>query len=530
MSTLSTSRILQDEYNRIPYPSFPFTQTHPLHLFTIAKLFGLNPQPIATSRILELGCASGGNILPMAYHFPQAKLVGIDLAEKQIEQGMHHIKNLNLANLSLRHQSILDFEAQEGKFDYIICHGVYSWVDEKVRDKILQICQQNLSENGIAYISYNTFPGWNMINSVRDLMLWHTQNITDPKPRAQQARSVLKFIANGLPEDKSPHANVLRNEINLLSSQPDNYLLHEHLSHYNQPIYFYQFMEQASRHQLSYLADALLANMFSENLPPSFAKELSKINNIIAMGQYMDFIRNQRFRCTLLCHQSQKINRTLKTNDIESFYLKLTAKTHDPHFQESDIQSGKALSFTQGNLSLKVTHPLSQLALLILQTQTKPIHYQELCQKIAAKKSLDESTVKQHLNDELNLMRAVLGGFIHISYYPGNYVTELDDKPLACPLARYQAQKQNYVTNRCHQVIHLNPLTKVILPYLDGAHRLEDLIHIIEKQVQQGQLALIDSNKQPLTKKEEMSQQIQNNCKSALMYLAKQALLITASE
>ncbi len=149
---------LQADYNTTIYNSFPFSHTHPTHLFTLAKLFGLKPKPVEKSKILELGCAGGGNLIPMAYHLPQAEFLGIDLAEKQIEIGLKQIEELNLKNITLRQQSISDFSKSDGTFDYIICHGVYSWVNKEVREKILQICHNNLSKNGIAYVSYNTYP------------------------------------------------------------------------------------------------------------------------------------------------------------------------------------------------------------------------------------------------------------------------------------------------------------------------------------------------------------------------------------
>src|SRR5437016_6101232 len=127
--------ILEEEYNRYPYLSFPFFQSHPTHLYTMGKLFRLDPTPVEKSRILELGCASGGNIIPIAHQWPETECIAIDLSAKEIEEGQQQITDLKLKNISLRHQSILDFTALEGKFDYIICHGVYSWVDSIVRDK-----------------------------------------------------------------------------------------------------------------------------------------------------------------------------------------------------------------------------------------------------------------------------------------------------------------------------------------------------------------------------------------------------------
>ncbi len=514
---------LQADYNATPYISFPFNHTHPSHLFTLAKLFGLKPKP----EILELGCASGGNLIPMAYHFPQAEFLGIDLAEKQVEVGIKQIEELKLKNIELRHQSISDFSKSDGTFDYIICHGVYSWVNKEVREKILQICHHNLSKNGIAYVSYNTYPGWNMVDSVRDLMSWHTKNITDPATKAVQARSVLKFISDGLQEDKSPYAEFLRGEINLLSRQADNYLLHDHLSSYNEPVYFHQFMEQANNQKLSYLSDAYLSTMYTDNLPAQFSKELNKINNIIVVGQYMDFIRNQRFRCTLLCHQENQVNRSLKTNDIEDFYLQLIAQP-DAGFSELSIKEGIVGSFTLGSMTLKVKNPVSQLAMLILNEERfKPIHYNDLCEKVAQRSATkDIATIKKYLNDDLNLMRSAFAGLINISSYPATYSLEVKEYPVACELVRYQAKNQNFVTNRRHEPIGLDPLTKALLPLLDGTHNLEAISKVVQGMIEVGTLVAQNEKQQPITEKGELEKRIPLIIKTVIENLAKQAVIV----
>lgn len=524
--------ILEEEYNRYPYQSFPFWQSHPTHLYTLGKLFGMRPKPVEKAKVLELGCASGGNLIPMAYHFPDAEFVGIDLADKQIQEGSRIIDELRLSNIKLKHQSILDFHPKEGKFDYIICHGVYSWVDDQVREKILEICNKNLDKEGIAYISYNTFPGWNMVNSVRDLMMWHTKNIPEPENKAKQARMILKFITDGLKDDPSPYANFLKGEINLLMKHADSYLLHDHLSSYNDPVYFYQFMEKANQHELSYLSDAFPASMFAENLPPVFSTELKKINNIIVAGQYMDFIRNQRFRCTLLCHKDIAITRSLKTVDIENYYLQIIGKPVKEDFNQNDIGTNQEVAFANATTTLRVKQPISQWALLILHEEREHlIHYQELCKKIMTRSGVEDiNLIKRHLDDDINLMRAALAGLVNIESYPSTFTLTVSDKPLACPLAVYQAKNQSYVTNRRHQVIKLDPAALELLPHLDGKHTFKSLEKILQNGIAEGKLTMLGKDKQVIQNKEDIQKYSENFCKAILDNFAKQGLLISPPE
>jgi cyclopropane fatty-acyl-phospholipid synthase-like methyltransferase len=160
-------------YDAVAYISKPFPQTHPDNLATLATLFGLQPPPLDNCRVLELGCASGGNLIPMAVSLPGSTCVGIDLSANQIADGQKTLAALGLKNVQLKHLSILDIDESFGEFDYIICHGVYSWVPEDVQDKILSICAANLARDGVAYVSYNTFPGWHMRGMIRDMMCYH---------------------------------------------------------------------------------------------------------------------------------------------------------------------------------------------------------------------------------------------------------------------------------------------------------------------------------------------------------------------
>jgi len=246
----------------------------------------------------------------------------------------------------------------------------------------------------------------------------------------------------------------------------------------------------------------------------------------------MDFIRNQRFRCTLLCHQEQKVNRALKTSDVESFYLQFIGKSEIPDLSEKDISEEKELQFTSGAVTLKVRPLLSQWALLILfQHQQKPIHYNELCEKISLKSGeKDINVIKQHLNDNLNIMRIVLAGLINISSYPSKYTLDITDKPLACSFARFQAKSQNLVTNRRHQSISLDALSKLLLPSLDGTRDLKSLMKITRDQISEGKISLLDQNKQPIKDPNEVKQQVEAFCKNALTQMAQQALLISSEE
>lgn len=147
-------------YDDLPYTDCPIAESRPDHLAVIGRLFGIETPSAENARVLEFGCTSGSNLIPLAYHWPNCEFTGIEISRHQVQQGQETIEQLGLANIKLIHAGILDIDTKFGLFDYIIAHGVYSWMPDEVQQQLLYLCKNLLGPNGIAYISYNTHRGW----------------------------------------------------------------------------------------------------------------------------------------------------------------------------------------------------------------------------------------------------------------------------------------------------------------------------------------------------------------------------------
>ena len=167
-------------YDALPYTTRPRRATHPDTLATHAVLLGMAPAPVDRCRVLELGCGTGGNLVPMAATLPQSRFVGIDLSAVQVAEADRTARALGLSNVEFRAASILDVDAGWGAFDYVVCHGVYSWVPPRVQDAILAVCGRHLAPRGVAYVSYNTYPGWYARAAARDAMLFVARRAPTP--------------------------------------------------------------------------------------------------------------------------------------------------------------------------------------------------------------------------------------------------------------------------------------------------------------------------------------------------------------
>src|SRR6185503_19157364 len=267
----------QTTYDAIPYPSNPFRQTRPERLAAVAKLFGLDALLVDNCSVLEIGCSMGGNLVVMAQDHPRSRYIGIDASGRQIAEGWKTVEALGLQNLQLKHMDVLELGEDLGKFDYIICHGVFSWVPARVQNKILEICQRQLSANGIAYISYNTYPGWHIRGIVRDMMFYRGTQFQDPAAALAQAKSLVLFVAQATKGADTPYQRLLQSELKHLTQMEDYYLHHEHLEENNQPLYFHEFARKVAVNGLQYLGDAEFSTMVSTNFSPEVAKTLHEL-------------------------------------------------------------------------------------------------------------------------------------------------------------------------------------------------------------------------------------------------------------
>lgn len=489
-------------YDLIPYTSHPFIQSQPARLAAVAMLFGLHAPDIRTARVLELGCAAGGNLIPFAANWPDARCIGVDLSARQVADGQAIVAELALSNCDLRHASITDIGADWGQFDYIICHGVWSWVPEAVRAHILKVCRDNLTENGVAYVSYNTYPGWHTRGAIRDLMRWHAGALTDSAQKAQQARAVLQFLCDSTPPEGDAYGLMLRNEARLLAQQGDDYLLHDHLEDINHPVYVHEFFSQCAAHGLEYLAEAEVPTMLPTGLPPATVETLRRIApDIVRMEQYLDFLRNRTFRQTLLVKAGRVIHRNLEPACLASLAVASSVQpegTVDPRAQ------GNAQFSLPNGVRIGAVNPITKAALLELADgYPQPMPFNALVD--SARQRLLLNAVEQPSTAHREAEAQALGGDLLQLYLAGTIElwpqiqfpmpAHIPARPVAYPLARAQARRiadgaAGVVTSLRHERGMLDPLAVRVLALLDGAHDRSALLDALDPLFAAGKLTL----------------------------------------
>jgi methyltransferase-like protein/SAM-dependent methyltransferase len=522
-------------YDELPYPSLCHPQTHPDRLATVATLLGLSPPAPDRCRVLELGCASGGNLIPLALAAPGSSFVGIDLSAEQIAQGKRTIDELGLTNLDLRHLSILDIDDSLGTFDYILCHGVFSWVPRRVQDKIVAVCARHLAPAGIAYISYNTYPGWYMRGMVRDMMTYHVSRFPGEEPAQQvaRARGLLEFLVRSVPAANSPYGLALTQQLALLRQHSDSYLFHEHLEEHNEPFYFLQFCERLAGHGLRYLGEAEFQSMVAgTTFPPEVRQELDELApQLIEKEQYMDFLRNRSFRQTLICHHHLRPRYDVRAEQLFGLHV---ASHLCPRSQPPDLGSDAPEEFTSaGGLTLTVTAPIAKAALVCLgEAWPQALPFQTL--RARARERLGGAPLEGDVagRDAHALGRALLSAYatggdalVELSLRPPPLTTEISERPVASPLARLQAHSTHRMSNLRHEVVSVTPFDRHLLPLLDGTRDREALVAALLSRFEQGALN-ISQDDQAVTDPERARAILAEVLDHQLPCLAKAALLV----
>lgn len=481
-----------ESYDELPYPNLVFPQTHPNRIAAIASLFGVATKAPGRSRILELGCGTASNLIAMAVELPEATLVGVDFSRRQIETGNARIAAAGVGNVTLRHADLADISSDWGQFDYIIAHGVYSWVPEAVQKKILEICRTQLAPEGIAYISYNCYPGWHMRTILRDMMAFRTNGTEGALPRVRQAREVLDFMAGNATQG-TPFASFLSGEAALLRGAEDGYVFHEYLERHNSPVYFHQFAAQAGQAGLQYLGDASPQTLSDGALSAEAVETLSRMGNgdVLQTEQYLDFLRNRSFRESLLVHREVPLRRQFDLQALQGLHFAAPVAAIAGDF---DPNTSAAVDFSLPNGSrFAVSNTLVKSLLKTFANRwPHSATYAELTQDIAAHLQGGLSAAQ---GEELsrNLLAGFLHGTIEMTVAPWRCGQRDQANPKVSLLARQQARDNLPIVDLRHRIVQDSSGLRLVLPYLDGTRTDAQISEHILQRALSGELQISQS-------------------------------------
>jgi len=502
-------------YDEVPYTSAAFTVSAPEHLRAVAHLFSLDTAAPERARVLELGCAAGGNLIPFAVRHPGAEVVGIDLSPVQIDIGRGLVEAMGLKNVRLIQGSIADLDEELGKFDYIVCHGVYSWVPDDVRAAILRVCKERLTPDGVAYVSYNTYPGWKAKEIVRDAMLLRAGDRATAQERLAYARGIIEFLHEQATQG-TVLSTVMNEHIDMIRGGEDYYLSHEYLELCNSPCYFKDFVSDARAQGLEYLGDAIVATMFASNYGTAAAPALLAEcgGDQVVLEQLLDFLQNRTFRQSLLVHADRgaKIRYQLSAERIASLHVAGC-------YTKGDTEANGLVRWVYaGGATVSTYLPVTGAVIEQLSAAwpaTVPV-----AELLAACPGGDTHRVLEFVT---NLIVGNAVRFRSEPLVPGT----LGDKPIVRPELRKLAAAGDHpvvLFTEWHQSAKVAPMERFLLPLLSGDIDVEQLVSAVHQAVAEGGLR-VTRDGEMLTDAAEVAASIRGQVKSALDSLAVNAML-----
>jgi len=509
-------------YDAIPYRSRAVALTHPDHLAAVGAIHGLDPAPPETCRVLELGCASGVNLLAMAAALPAATFVGIDGSARQIEEGERLRRAAALENVRLIPGRFESLAGDLGEFDYVLCHGVFSWIPPEVQDRVLAICRERLAPGGLAFVSFNVYPGWHSRQMLREMMLFHVRAIAEPIERIRQSRALLELLARLAVEERGTYRARFATMAEDLANTDDGYLFHEFLEEENAPSYFHEVAARASAAGLRYIWSA---RSTWEAFPPRGVEEaLAPLQNRVVREQYMDFLSDRTFRRSVFCRDDAGSAEDAEPSGrIRDLYVEGRARA-DP--AASDPSSDAAVDIVAGpNVRITTASPFVKSVFAALQAASpRALSFDRLLGEAAR----SWGPAGDGLSEELGalLLRSFAAGLVRLSPTGSRCAWPAPEKPLATSFARVQAAEPGAVTTLSHMSTELSDGDRFVLRLCDGSRNRSDLARELASAVAAGELRIAAADGTAVTDGERIAEASNVETDAAVLRLASLGMFV----
>lgn len=471
----------RQSYDETPYVSAPLIRQHPGRMAAHARWRGLAAPSPASARVLEIGCASGGHIIPLAAATPAARFLGVDLSATQIAAGQARIDRLGLTNIALSARSFGDIGPEDGEFDFIVCHGVYSWIPEALREDLLRVCRERLAADGVAMISFNVLPGWRLFQIARDSMLLHARLQNDPPARAAHTRELFGLMAEQS-RDNYTYGRFWRDEAKRMAAGGDAYLAHEIFEDANSPLTFSDFHDALDRHGLAYLGESLIAANTLENLAPAAAASVRALarGDDRAREQYIDIFSGRSFREALIVHAPRLaiVEPAPPLARIEDFHfiapLDLAVKPVEGRSDEYFVSDGdEGVTIAGADVAAAIGRLIAR--------QPRSSRLEDI-----APAATSDPALRAAVADAL--LRMVQFSQSAVSLSPLDCAGVLPQRPVAWSLAASDARLGASTATLRHAPIQLEPLQRLFLPLLDGTRTRDDLVAFAVSLAEEGVL------------------------------------------
>lgn len=473
----------EPSYEDLPYEGRPVPASAPAALALTARAHG-GPRPtLEGARVLELGCGDGANLLPLAFHHPDWSLCGVDSSKRMLGLAEEGARALGLTNVRFVHADLGDY-AGDGEHDYVIAHGVYSWIDPARREALRAIVRRSLSPSGLAYVSFNAQPAWGVRGRVRDALVRSPAAPSEARGRAAKLLGML-----GEPENE--WALLLSRELVRAVDAPDFYFAHEYLAAHNDAFWLGDVTRDFARHGLAYVGDASFDRPEGW-VDPRLRAQVGELSaDPVAREELIDLLAYRQLRTAVLCREDAP--RTPPSGPAlldEARVASVVRATSDPFDPAPEVE--ERFVGPRG-AEVRVGSAVAKMALLILASgYPKGWSLDALVAEATAMLRAHGVVAKP---DERARLRAGLWELwqhieIELRLDDPSLRCEPSTRPVASALTRYEARARPALTTPVHSMLPLEPIDREIIARLDGSRTAAEVVDELATAIDSGELSL----------------------------------------
>ncbi|HEX2580917.1 MAG TPA: class I SAM-dependent methyltransferase [Dongiaceae bacterium] len=311
----------------IPYIEAFFSYMSPTILnFAAACMGGVGRDLSGDFTYLELGCGFGLSTTTYAGCFPKGQFYAVDFNPAHIDHAVRQASRLGIDNVHFLERSfeqVLDEPLPD--FDYIVLHGIWSWVNADMRNAICRIIEKKLKPGGLVYISYNCLPGWAPEAPLRKWLYEFGTAL------GSDSLSGIKEGLRTLQQAKTVKDGYFRNNLDpVLASfekKEPRYLAGEYMNEEWHLDYSVDVADAMASAKLSFVGSATLAENFQELILSKEGMDFVRdLNNTRLRQLAEDFLAMRRFRRDVfvrgnLPQRHRSLIRNIRDLPVGSFIL-----------------------------------------------------------------------------------------------------------------------------------------------------------------------------------------------------------------
>jgi SAM-dependent methyltransferase len=464
---------VREQFESVLYPEYIHPLSQPAHLAAVARILGHRAPDPTRARVLDLGCARGANLLALAARFPESRCLGLDFSQPQISDGQGLIEAAGLTNAALRTQDLTTWDPAGAEFDYILAYGVFSWVEDPVKERVLALCRQCLAPTGIACISYLTYPGCKQSEALRDLVRLRCDALDTFQEKVVAAHGILDFLAQAYESARSsPHAASWLDHVRQMRAKDPVFLFHDDLGRERDPCYLLQFVDRASSHGLQYLGDSTFGTMLIENLAGDAGKRLAGMGlSRIEAEQFLDFAICRTFRVSLLVRQEAILPPELDADGVRELCLGTSLR---PDAKGAGEPAEAVFRTPLGSPITVRGLPLVAFLRGLTERGRGVFPFQEALARaqMAAGRSFDDRELTRLCADLVVLFGR---GQLEFSAAPIRVLAAMPERPQLSRFNRALAEHRGLAVSPAHEPLSLNASDQALCAMLDGTRTLTEI-------------------------------------------------------